>query len=1013
MFQSEGDEASPALILPQERAICSAGWPGLRRMCRAFRLSCIVAAAGWLAAALLACIAMPPALAQQQPATAADLASMTRAAEAGDVAAMATLGDVYRLGQGAPANLDAAIGWYEKADRGEDAYSSFWLGFTLKLRQGPGDLDAALAAFRRAQPAYERALGRDDPELAILHNHIGMAQELLGDYRAALKSYGRSLAIREKAYGADHPDTAGMRVNIANVAQEMGRYDEAEADYLRALDVYRRTQGEESANVAVVLANLGALKRKTELFAQAFALYDEALRIRRLIGSEPEAIADVLYNICYVDMDLELAAEALESCDQAMATYVQVLPPGHPKLATVAGMRAGALERLGRLDEAVADSRAAASIFEAAFGPDHAYTLEARANLSIVLTTARQFEEALSLGRRTLADYARKTGPGSEEVARIANNLAALEIARNDGDAAFDMLMTALPIRLRPDAQESGLGTAIATLSRVLQGSGHPAGGRLFAKLMINTLQATREAVGEGSHEAETFDREMESRFRFLTDQLTADGAFAEAQFVSGLVKQREYSAFTRGAATPEISLRRVRLLPSEEKLLASFRALLVPSQKILDRIDKERAKAESPARDRRLADLDTDLAAAHARLVADAATLFGDFEDARRAGQAERVAQNERYASEAQAGLKALGSDAALYQAVATDETLHLFVSAAGRDTVHRAIALPRATLAEQVFAAVTAVEARAPDADTALAGLYDLLIRPVADDLAATGASVLMLDLSGFLRYVPYAALKGDRGYLIEDYALALATPAVALHGSDRPADDRSGAGFAVAAAHPGFPPLPGAARELESIFSGADGIGPLQGLPHVDAAFDGQSLEVALANKPRFVHIASHFAFQPGEEDRSYLLLGTGEGLDLATLRADPALTFTGVDLLVLSACETARGGGSEGEEIESFGALAQQNGAAAVMATLWRIADDSTASLMTDFYSGLVAGRLDKARALQAAQVAMLRGPAQTPADSGDRSAVSLNRAETAAPTSHPYHWSPFILMGNWR
>ncbi len=77
-----------------------------------------------------------------------------------------------------------------------------------------------------------------------------------------------------------------------------------------------------------------------------------------------------------------------------------------------------------------------------------------------------------------------------------------------------------------------------------------------------------------------------------------------------------------------------------------------------------------------------------------------------------------------------------------------------------------------------------------------------------------------------------------------------------------------------------------------------------------------------------------------------MGTGGALTLASLRSDRDISFKGVDLLTLSACETARGGGSEGEEIESFGALAQAKGASAVMATLWQIADQSTARLMAD-------------------------------------------------------------------
>ena len=59
----------------------------------------------------------------------------------------------------------------------------------------------------------------------------------------------------------------------------------------------------------------------------------------------------------------------------------------------------------------------------------------------------------------------------------------------------------------------------------------------------------------------------------------------------------------------------------------------------------------------------------------------------------------------------------------------------------------------------------------------------------------------------------------------------------------------------------------------------------------------------------------------------------------------------DRLTLSACETAKGGGAEGDEVESFGAIAQMNGASADMATLLPITDEPSGQLMADFHKGL--------------------------------------------------------------
>jgi CHAT domain-containing protein len=50
------------------------------------------------------------------------------------------------------------------------------------------------------------------------------------------------------------------------------------------------------------------------------------------------------------------------------------------------------------------------------------------------------------------------------------------------------------------------------------------------------------------------------------------------------------------------------------------------------------------------------------------------------------------------------------------------------------------------------------------------------------------------------------------------------------------------------------------------------------------------------------------------------------------------FGGVELLTLSACDTATGGGgADGKEVEAFAVLAQRQGAKAVVASLWPVAD----------------------------------------------------------------------------
>ena len=130
-------------------------------------------------------------------------------------------------------------------------------------------------------------------------------------------------------------------------------------------------------------------------------------------------------------------------------------------------------------------------------------------------------------------------------------------------------------------------------------------------------------------------------------------------------------------------------------------------------------------------------------------------------------------------------------------------------------------------------------------------------------------------------------------------------------------------------------------------------------------------------------------------------------------------------MLSACDTALGDGGgahHGVEVEGLGALAQEAGAKAVLATLWPVADESTSELMRALYQEHRDRHRDKADALREAQLDLIRGTV-TPDTTAEDSHRSLTRSDGApaggnfkadpkAPFAHPFYWAPFILMGNW-
>jgi CHAT domain-containing protein len=287
----------------------------------------------------------------------------------------------------------------------------------------------------------------------------------------------------------------------------------------------------------------------------------------------------------------------------------------------------------------------------------------------------------------------------------------------------------------------------------------------------------------------------------------------------------------------------------------------------------------------------------------------------------------------------------------------------------------------------------------------LYDILLRPVEKDLRGAKARTLIWSLDGTLRYLPIAALHDGKQYVAERYQNVIITLASRKSLSEPPSKQWRGLGLGVSERWPGFDPLDKVLEELRNIIrdesvKSSEERGIVPGRRLLDRAFTQQSFQAALGRGYSVVHIASHFNSRPGNERESYLLLGDGSKMTLDVIRTATRM-FDGTELLTLSACNTAtRGTGDEpGSEVEGFAVIAQEQGASAVLATLWKVADESTPLLMREFYQYLVEHRdATKAEALRNAQLKLLHGE---------------GKHQNKNAYSHPFFWAPFILIGNWR
>jgi CHAT domain-containing protein len=222
--------------------------------------------------------------------------------------------------------------------------------------------------------------------------------------------------------------------------------------------------------------------------------------------------------------------------------------------------------------------------------------------------------------------------------------------------------------------------------------------------------------------------------------------------------------------------------------------------------------------------------------------------------------------------------------------------------------------------------------------------------------------------LRLLPVAALYDGKQFLIEKYAMGI-VPSFGLTDT-RYVSPEKGSILAMGASEfkeqAALPTMP---IELETIVAN-----PRQGESFLNEQFTIPNFVAQNSREAPFsiIHLGTHAKFRAGDLDDSYIQF-YDDKLKIPQLQqlSDQLgwnTNATPIELLVLSACETAIG---DQEAELGFAGLAVQAGVKSALASLWYVSDLGTLALMGEFYDQL-GNTLVKAEALRQTQLEMLRG-----------------------------------------
>ena len=931
----------------------------------------------------------------------------------------------------------AALAW----DRGVEARKALREADRLYNRHDYGKALGRYRDYLRARGPVSRDLETD----AHAYSQLGECAEKAGVYKEATAAWSAALALRLAA--SDRPGIAATMRRFSESLAYRGDYRESR----RVLGLaHEALQGKATArDRAEFLRILSLVEGALGDYRSQAAAAEESVSLYRGL-SDDAGLAASLDVLAMVQTSQGEFQQAQASCDEALAAARRTPTPDvAPIFLTLArldrarGNLRGALEadeqalaaaRLSGVSEALAVAEANLGLDRMAFGEyaeatlalesalarfERAGAIDDQARMHLELGRAAHLQrldtqalEQLALARDLYARSAQPLGNAVTDAARglvlqargdAAGALAAHESALAAFQAAGDTLGAS------SEAVERGF--ALASLGR------HEEALREFGAVLTPVRPGER-SPGTAPVLPDVTWRALQGRARVMAARGDLEGAARAYDEAAAAVE-----ALDVRCRIPEF---RSSFLGGSDRLSVHDEAIALlaghgRSAQALEFAERERARAFLDLVSFHRPDMKSDVSS-------------GLLEEDRRLS--ERIAWLSRAATAGAGGPVSEGLEGALRAGIGTAEReltglreqRHRLLEriAAQSPGLASLVSVPRVPVAKLLAAlpagrpvlvyhlgerearvflldAGTVVTARLPVSTKELRGkaevfriqleegipcesmareLYSLLLGPVEARLRSGRLIVLAHDA---LHYVPFQALTDRRGRpLIERHAISYAPSLSALAElSARQLPGRPDGLLAICApsAGPSLPALPNATAEVRAV--AAHFVAPVV----LEGAAATEEAVLRAAPAAGVLHFACHALMTPDLPMFSGLVLAPSGSTDGRLELHELFGLRLRCSLAVLSACQTASGRLSRGDELVCLARSFLQAGAPSVLASLWSVPDRSTALLMGRFYEALFRG-LPRDEAL----------------------AEAARAIASDADFREPYYWAAFCLFG---
>jgi len=804
--------------------------------------------------------------------------------------------------------------------------------------------------YQLAVELYEKSLALsqetgDRKLTALIFNGLGLAHTNLGHYEVGLDFYFKARTLSEELGDKGTLNMALNNIGTRYLAQ--GRYAEA-LDYLHKSLAVIQEMGESAdrRSLAYKYQNIGLVYRRQGHLDQALAYSRKSLDL--LVEVDDKfGIANLQNNIGVIYKSHGQYVEALEWFRKALPAYESL--NATPGIARVLNNIGDTYRLQGRYDEALEPLMKSLRLRES--GKDRGAVTLSLNNLARLYEAQGKYAEMLEVSQRS---------------AKLADDIYSRE----------------------------EIWTAQDNIGRALVGLGKPAEARDSFLSSIAGIEALRREVAGGEQQQQSFLENRLSPWFGMIDVLVSQQKYAEALTFAEQSKAR---VLLDALQTGRTNLRKSWSKDEQEaeerqrlKLVTLNSQLTMESRR--DKPDASRvAELKSAVEKARLEyeDFETRLYVTHPEL---------------------RLQRGETPIIKAQelASFLPDASSALLEYVVDDDKTFLFVVTKRANDADVRVYTLPlkRDELAKQTETFRKQLAARDLGFRAASFKLYESLLKPAEAQLR--GRTNLIIVPDNTLWDLPFQTLVNSANrFMIEDAAISYAPSLTVLREMTKRRK--------VEAAHASPPtllalgnPLVGSETLKRAALTLRDGkleplpeaeqevkaLGRLYGAARSKVYIGAEAREDRVkgeASSAKILHFATHGILNNASPMYSHLALAEGGTGEDGLLEAWELMQLDlRADLVVLSACETARGRIGAGEGMVGFSWAMFMAGVPSIVVSQWKVESAGTRDLMVNFHRGLISSGA-KSAALRQAALKVMKNPE----------------------TSHPFYWGGFVIVGDGR